>query len=61
LTRVRVYPPREYRDMPYYFKAGLYHMDCQSLERKLERTRLVIGDVSDTCAAFFEKYNPAPI
>jgi hypothetical protein len=53
--------PRDYRDMPYYFKVGLYRMDRQSLERKLERGRLVIGDVSDTCATFFEKYNPAPI
>jgi hypothetical protein len=53
--------PRDYRDMPHYFKAGLYAMDRQSLERKLKRAKLVIGDVKDRCATFFEEYNPAPI
>ena len=53
--------PVDYRDMPYYFKPGLYRMDIQSLEGKLKRAKLVIGDVRDTCATFFAKYNPAPI
>jgi hypothetical protein len=53
--------PRDYRDMPHYFKAGLYDMERQSLERKLKRAKLVIGDVKDRCATFFEEYNPAPI
>jgi hypothetical protein len=54
-------PPRDYRDMPHYFRAGLYDMDRQSLERKLKRARLVIGDVRDKCATFFQECNPAPI
>jgi len=38
-------PPRDYRDMPYYFRAGLYQMDRQALERNLKLAKLVIGDV----------------
>jgi hypothetical protein len=54
-------PPTDYRDMPHYFQAGLYEMNRASLERQLKRAKLVIGDIRDTCATFFEKYNPAPI
>jgi hypothetical protein len=54
-------PPVDYRDMPHYFRAGMYEMNRGSLERQLKRAKLVIGDIKDTCATFFEKYNPAPI
>jgi hypothetical protein len=54
-------PPRDYRDMPHYFRAGLYKMDRGSLEQKLERAKLVIGDIKETGATFFQKYEPAPI
>jgi hypothetical protein len=53
--------PCDYRDMPHYFKTGLYPMDRRSLERKLKRARLVIGDIKDTCATFFRECNPAPV
>jgi hypothetical protein len=53
--------PEDYRDMPYYFKGGLYKMDRDSLERKLKRAKIVIGDVRQTCLTFFDKYNPAPV
>jgi hypothetical protein len=53
--------PKDYRDMPYYFRHGLYKMDRTSLEKKLTRARLVIGDVEDTCGTFFNDYDPAPI
>ena len=53
--------PIDYRDTPHYFKKGLYNMDRGSLEKKLKRTKLVIGEVKDTCGEFFEKYNPAPV
>ena len=53
--------PRDYRDMPHYFKSGLYDMDPELLEKKLKRAKLVIGDVKNTTARFFEAYNPAPI
>jgi hypothetical protein len=36
-------------------------MDRQSLEWKLKRAKLVIGDVKDSCSTFFQKYNPPPI
>jgi hypothetical protein len=53
--------PRDYRDMPHYFRAGFYDMDRDSLERKLKRAKLIIGDVRDTCSTFLQEYNPAPI
>jgi hypothetical protein len=53
--------PLDYRDMPHYFHAGLYDMDRRALESRLKLAKLVIGDVKDTCATFFEDYHPAPI
>jgi hypothetical protein len=55
--------PRPYdcRDMPHYFRAGLYKMDRGSLEQKLKRAKLVIGDINETCGTFLQKYDPAPI
>ena len=54
-------PPQDFRDMPHYFRGGLYHMDRQSLDGKLKLAKLVFGDVGDTCATFLQRYNPAPI
>jgi hypothetical protein len=53
--------PHDYRDMPHYFRRGLYKMDRQALERRLTNAKLVIGDVKATCATFFIEHNPAPI
>jgi hypothetical protein len=53
--------PQDYRDIPHYFRPGLYKMDRQPLEQKLKRAQLVVGNVGETCASFFDKYNPAPI
>jgi hypothetical protein len=53
--------PLDYRDMPHYFRRGLYQMDRYSLEPKLKRAKLIIGDIRDTCAIFLQQYNPAPI
>ena len=53
--------PKDYRDIPHYFKGGLYKMDIDAVQRRLKSAKLVIGDVKDTCLTFFEKYNPAPI
>jgi hypothetical protein len=60
-TGVGLPAPRDYRDMPHYFEAGLYQMDRVGLEGKLTRAKLVIGDVRETCATFFRDYSPAPI
>ena len=53
--------PKDYRDMPHYFQTGLYEMNCQPLEKRLARAKLVIGDVADTCSSFLREYSPAPI
>jgi hypothetical protein len=53
--------PRDYRDMPHYFRAGLYDMRRDSLEPRLKLAELVIGDTKDTCATFLQDCNPAPI
>jgi hypothetical protein len=53
--------PRDYRDMPHYFRIGLYRMHRETLERKFKRAKLIIGDVKNTCATFFHDYSPAPI
>jgi hypothetical protein len=60
-TGVGLPPPRDYRDMPYYFRAGLYKMESVSLQRKLKQAKIVIGDVERTCATFFREYKPAPV
>ena len=53
--------PVDYRDMPHYFRRGLYEMDRDALERRLKRAKLVIGDIRDTCVSFLQRYKPAPI
>jgi hypothetical protein len=53
--------PQDYRDMPHYFQRGFYSMDRRALEQRLTFTKLVIGDVKDTCATFFHHHDPAPI
>ena len=53
--------PRDYRDVPHYFKGGLYKMNMKAIQARLKMARLVIGDVRKTCATFFEQYDPAPI
>lgn len=53
--------PVDYRDMPHYFRAGLYEMDRGALQRQLKRAKLVIGNVRDTCRTFLQEHEPAPI
>jgi len=35
-------------------------MDLPKLQRRLKRSKLVLGNVADTVGTFFEKHNPAP-
>ena len=51
----------DYRDLLYKFNEGFFKMDRPKLEANLKSSKLVIGNISDTCGSFFEKYNPAPI
>ena len=53
--------PNDYRDLPYHWKEGFFKMDYEKLKNKLQKTKLVIGDLKDTSKTFFEKYSPAPI
>ena len=53
--------PVDYRDLPYHWKEGFYKMDVKALKSKLTKSKLILGDVSDTINDFCENYNPAPI
>jgi len=53
--------PKDYRDLPYTWKPGFFKMDRKSLEKKLTKATLVLGDVADTAPKFFDEYKPAPI
>jgi hypothetical protein len=53
--------PTDYRDLPFAWKKGFYRMDFSELQKKLRFAKLVIGDVRETIAHFFNDYNPAPI
>ena len=53
--------PKDYRDLPYWFKKNLYKMYYEKLNSKLKKTKLIIGDVKNTIKDFFINNNPAPI
>ena len=53
--------PQDYRDLPHRWKKGFFKMDLPKLEARLNRAKLVLGDIKDTSRDFFEKYDPAPI
>jgi len=53
--------PKDYRDFPHYFRPGMYDMNFDLLKTRLKNCTLVLGDVKDTCATFFEKYGAAPV
>ena len=53
--------PVDYRDLPYEYGRGQYRMDEAKLRARLKRAQLILGDVKNTIATFFETYAPAPI
>ena len=53
--------PKDYRDMPYMWDQGFFPMDRESLQGRLKFSKLVIGDVRETCSTFFAEHDPAPI
>lgn len=53
--------PVDYRDLPYEYGGGQYAMDEAKLRARLGRAKLILGDVKDTVADFFESHGPAPI
>jgi hypothetical protein len=50
-----------FRDMPYFFKAGYFVMDIELLRSRLRNAQLIIGDIKETVRTFHERYKPAPI
>ena len=36
-------------------------MNVEALEKKLKFSKLILGDIKDTCQSFLSKNNPAPI
>lgn len=53
--------PVDYRDMPYMWAQGYYSMDQDKLQDSLKFSKLVIGNVRETCSTFFNDHEPAPI
>lgn len=54
-------PPRDYRDLPYHWKEGSFRMDVDALRARLERAKLILGDIAETGPRFLREYKPAPI
>ena len=53
--------PRDHRDLPHNYKLGDYRMDRARLKARLKISKLVLGDVKDTCETFFDDFAPAPV
>lgn len=54
-------PPRDYRDMPYFFGPGDFRMDEARLRERLRNSELVLGDVGDTFPGFLRRDDLPPI
>ena|SRR5580692_4618189 len=44
--------PIDYRDLPYLYSGGFYEMDVDALQRRLQRSSLLLGDVGETVPMF---------
>jgi hypothetical protein len=54
-------PPTDYRDLPYAWQAGQFHMDERALRSRLKAAKLVLGDVRQTLEPFLKGNDFAPI
>ena len=52
-------PPKDYRDLPWNWAEGYFDMDQNRVRARLQRSRLVIGDVTDTVPQFMEEHEEA--
>ena len=52
---------QDHRDLPHWFAPGQYVMDFETLQSKLKRAKLIIGNIEDTIDDFCEKHDPAPL
>jgi hypothetical protein len=53
--------PEDYRDLQFAWRAGFFRMDREALQKRLKISKLVLGNVRETTATFFDQFNPAPI
>ena len=51
----------EHKDMLWHFSPGEYEMDIEALLSRLQKAKIVIGDICDTSKTFLSVYQPAPI
>ena len=51
----------DYRDLPYHWKEGFFKMDVSKLQSRLQKAKLILGDVRKTTSRFFAEYKPAPV
>jgi hypothetical protein len=45
----------DYRDLPHMWRKTFYSMDVPALEAKLQRAKLILGDVSQTVRASWNR------
>lgn len=53
--------PVDYRDLPCLWRERFFAMDVARLKARLQRSALILGNVSDTVKEFYDKYHPAPV
>lgn len=53
--------PESYRDLPYIWQEGFFHMDEEALRKRLSRSTMVMGDVAETVPKFLESNSHAPL
>jgi hypothetical protein len=53
--------PRDYRDMPYVWKAGYFQMDVDRLRSRATRAEIILGDVAETLPEFLDRPGVHPI
>jgi hypothetical protein len=46
-----------YKDLPYWWRPGEYRMDVPRLQKRLQRAKLIIGNVRDTIPEFMASYD----
>lgn len=51
----------DFRDQEYFWPKGSFPMDVAALRKRMNQSELVLGDVRETVATFFETRNPPPI
>jgi len=54
-------PSANYKDAPWSWGEGFYKMNEELLRKRLQRSKLIIGDVAETLDGFFDEFSPAPI